>query len=71
MKLIVCIRTIHAQSDATYGMPRVRAELMEQRWIVSRQHVARLMRMQTSFIIAIAAVNTLVLLLAAAARQWA
>lgn len=38
------IRTIHAESDATYGMPRVRAELVEQGTTVSRKRVARLMR---------------------------
>ena len=38
------IRTVHAQSDATYGMPRVRAELIDQGVALSRQRVARLMR---------------------------
>lgn len=38
------IRRIHAQSDATYGMPRVRAELLEQGERVSRKRIARLMR---------------------------
>ena len=37
------IRTIHADSDATYGMPRVRAELVEQGTATSRKRVARLM----------------------------
>jgi putative transposase len=38
------IRTVHAASDATYGMPRVRAELIDQGLTVSRKRVARLMR---------------------------
>ena len=38
------IRTIHRDSDATYGMPRVRAELIEQGQTISRKRVARLMR---------------------------
>lgn len=38
------IRSAHAESDATYGMPRVRAELMGQGMTVSRKRVARLMR---------------------------
>jgi putative transposase len=38
------IRTIHAESDATYGMPRVRAELIEQGERISGKRVARLMR---------------------------
>ena len=38
------IRAIHAESDATYGMPRVRAELIDQGERISRKHVARLMR---------------------------
>lgn len=43
-QLIEDIRTIHAESDSTYGMPRIRAELKEQGWTVSRRRVARLMR---------------------------
>lgn len=38
------IRQIHADSDATYGMPRVRAELMDQGVVISRTRVATLMR---------------------------
>jgi putative transposase len=38
------IRTIHAESDATYGMPRVGAELVEQGLKISGKRVARLMR---------------------------
>ena len=38
------IRAVHAASDATYGMPRVCAELIDQGLQVSRQRVARLMR---------------------------
>lgn len=39
------IRAVHTESDATYGMPRVRAELIDQGLKVSRQRVARLMRL--------------------------
>jgi len=38
------IRRIHAESDATYGMPRVRAELIDQGVRISGKRVARLMR---------------------------
>ncbi len=31
------IRAIHAESDATYGMPRVRAELLDQGSRISRK----------------------------------
>ena len=36
------IRQIHAESDQTYGMPRVRAELRDQGVTVSRQRVGSL-----------------------------
>jgi len=39
------IRVIHSASDATYGRPRVRAELLEQGERVSHKRIARLMRM--------------------------
>ena len=39
------IRAIHAESDATYGMPRVRAELIDQGVKISAKRVARLMRL--------------------------
>ncbi len=42
--LVERIRNIHADSDATYGMPRVRAELVEQGVKISGKRVARLMR---------------------------
>lgn len=38
------IRMIHAESDETYGMPRVRVELLEQGERASRKRIARLMR---------------------------
>ena len=38
------IRRVHAESDATYGAPRVRAELVEQGTPIARKRVARLMR---------------------------
>lgn len=42
------IRQIHKDSYESYGMPRVRAELMEQGVRISRQRVARLMRLPTT-----------------------
>jgi putative transposase len=42
--LVERIRAIHAESDATYGMPRVRAELIDQGVTVNGKRVARLMR---------------------------
>jgi putative transposase len=38
------IRAAHADSHHTYGMPRVRAELIDRGVVVSRKRVARLMR---------------------------
>ncbi len=38
------IRQIHKDAYESYGMPRVRAELIEQGVCISRQRVARLMR---------------------------
>ena len=38
------IRVFHAASDATYGMPRIRADLIESGDRISRKRVARLMR---------------------------
>jgi putative transposase len=38
------IRRIHTESDSTYGMPRVRAELIDQGERIARTRVARLMR---------------------------
>lgn len=39
------IRQIHKDSYESYGMPRVRAELIEQGVSISRQRVARLTRL--------------------------
>ena len=38
------IRQVHAESNETYGMPRVRVELINQGLVVSRKRVAALMR---------------------------
>ena len=38
------IREVFVASDATYGMPRVRAELTETGVVASRKRIARLMR---------------------------
>ena len=42
--MIERIRAIFDESDASYGMPRVRAELFEQDVRISRKRAARLMR---------------------------
>ena len=42
--MIERIRAIHAESDATYGMPRMRAELIDPGAAISCKRVARLMR---------------------------
>jgi putative transposase len=38
------IQDIHSMSDATYGMPRIRAELADAGVLASRKRIARLMR---------------------------
>ena len=38
------IKAAHSLSDATYGMPRIRAELADQGVVVSRKRIAHLMR---------------------------
>ena len=43
-RLLQAIRAAHQASDATYGMPRIRAELADQGMLVSRKRIARLMR---------------------------
>jgi putative transposase len=42
--LLEQIRTVHTESDETYGMPRVRAELLDREVLASRKRIARLMR---------------------------
>lgn len=42
--LVERIRQVHADSDATYGMPRIRAELRDAGIVASRKRIARLMR---------------------------
>jgi putative transposase len=42
--LVERIRAVHAESDATYGMPRVCAELIDQGVKVNGKRVALLMR---------------------------
>jgi putative transposase len=44
MALLDEIKTIHAMSDATYGMPRIRAELLDVGVHASRKRIAHLMR---------------------------
>ena len=43
-RLLQAIRAAHQASDATYGMPRIRAELADQGMVASRKRIARLMR---------------------------
>ena len=43
-RLLQAIRAAHQTSDATYGMPRIRAELADQGVLASRKRIARLMR---------------------------
>jgi putative transposase len=44
VKLLDQIKATHAMSDATYGMPRIRAELADAGVIASRKRIATLMR---------------------------
>jgi putative transposase len=41
--LLAQIRDVHTKSDSTYGMPRIRAEIIEQGLAVGRHRIARLM----------------------------
>ena len=43
--LVARIKEAHAMSDATYGMPRIRAELLDWGIVASRKRIARLMRL--------------------------
>ena len=42
--LLEKVKAIHAMSDATYGMPRIRAELLDAGVVASRKRIAHLMR---------------------------
>jgi len=43
-RLVRAIREVHADSDGTYGSPRVTVELRRQGWVVNHKRVERLMR---------------------------
>ena len=43
--LLAQIEAAHLQSDATYGMPRIRAELADQGVVASRKRIASVMRL--------------------------
>jgi transposase InsO family protein len=43
-RLVSEIREIHAESDSTYGSPRVTRELRNRGWVVNHKRVERLMR---------------------------
>jgi transposase InsO family protein len=45
-QLSQAIRTIHQASHATYGSPRIHAQLRAEGWVCSKQRVERLMRQQ-------------------------
>ena len=42
--LLAQIEAAHLESDATYGMPRIRAELADQGVVASRKRIASIMR---------------------------
>jgi len=44
-RLVETMREIHAESDDTYGEPRMTAELRDRGWVVNHKRVARLMRL--------------------------
>ena len=43
--LLAHIEAVHAKSEATYGMPRIRAELADQGIVASRKRLASVMRL--------------------------
>ena len=43
--LLAQIEAAHVKSDATYGMPRIRAELADQGVVASRKRIASVMRL--------------------------
>jgi putative transposase len=47
-RLVGEIRRIHARSGATYGAPRVTAELRRRGWVANHKRVERLMRTMAS-----------------------
>ncbi len=44
-RLVEAIRQIHAESDGTYGEPRITPELRDRGWVVNHKRVERLMRL--------------------------
>jgi putative transposase len=44
-RLVEAIREIHAETDSTYGEPRMTPELRDQGWVVNHKRVERLMRL--------------------------
>ena len=44
-ELLAQIKAAHAKSDATYGMPRIRAELADQGVVASGKRIASIMRL--------------------------
>ena len=43
-RLVAAIREIHAETDSTYGEPRMTPELRDRGWVVNHKRVERLMR---------------------------
>lgn len=44
-RLVDAIRQIHAETDGTYGEPRITPELRDRGWVVNHKRVERLMRL--------------------------